>query len=264
MSNGKVVWDADDGNGDMEIFLYDGQNIIQLTDNDVDDLAPDIDGNLIAWFRDGEGVYAFDGLTTQLVSPTPYMYGDHLEVSGNQVSWIGKWQTTSTDGVFVASIDSLPPNADFNGDGRVDIEDIDLLRAAAGSGDATFDMDDDGDVDDNDLAILVEDFVLWSRDGASGMGTAIGDFNLDGSVTAVDLALLQQHYGSTGGWGAGNSNCDDMVDVTDLLWLKVNYGTVVTASGGQVPEPATMGLLGLGGLTLLRRRKRCCAGEASR
>ncbi len=37
----KMVWQAYDGNDD-EIFYYDGTKTIQLTDNDYDDLYPQI------------------------------------------------------------------------------------------------------------------------------------------------------------------------------------------------------------------------------
>ncbi len=43
---GWVVWKSHDGN-DYEIFLYDGNETIQLTDNDIDDESPQI--NMIGW-----------------------------------------------------------------------------------------------------------------------------------------------------------------------------------------------------------------------
>ncbi|KKN81786.1 hypothetical protein LCGC14_0315510, partial [marine sediment metagenome] len=53
----------------------------------------------------------------------------------------------------------------------------------------------------------------------------------------------------------GNANCDALVDGTDLAILKTNFG-FIAPPGGAVPEPVTIGLLSLGGLTLLRRRRR--------
>ena len=63
-------------------------------------------------------------------------------------------------------------------------------------------------------------------------------------------------------YGLGNANCDDVVKATDLAILKTNFGFAATtggsaglAPGGAVPEPMTVGLLSLGGLVLLPRRR---------
>ncbi|KKN66812.1 hypothetical protein LCGC14_0467520, partial [marine sediment metagenome] len=50
----------------------------------------------------------------------------------------------------------------------------------------------------------------------------------------------------------GNANCDAFVDGTDLAILKTNFGFIADPA---VPEPVTIGLLALGGLAMLRRRK---------
>lgn len=48
ISGNQVVWYAYDGN-DTEIFLYDGSDVIQLTNNEVSDIEPQISGDYIAW-----------------------------------------------------------------------------------------------------------------------------------------------------------------------------------------------------------------------
>jgi len=53
----------------------------------------------------------------------------------------------------------------------------------------------------------------------------------------------------------GNANCDAFVDGTDLAILKTSFGFIGSPAGG-VPEPATLSLLALGGMALLRRRSR--------
>ena len=90
-----VVWAANDGN-DSEIFLYDGNETIQLTDNDVDDFSPQISGNKIVWQRDTTGenleIFLYDGNETiQLTDNNtinPYdAFDSSLQISGGNVVW---------------------------------------------------------------------------------------------------------------------------------------------------------------------------------
>ncbi len=140
---------------------------------------------------------------------------------------------------------------DFDGDGDIDADDIDALGAAiqAGSTDTEFDMDGDGDVDSDDFAFHVHNLVDTAL--GEGTGTAFGDFNLDGLVGILDLGLLGDGYNSTNGWANGDANGDGTIGILDLGLLGDNYGY----DGSAIPEPATMSLLGLGAVALLRRRR---------
>ena len=147
---------------------------------------------------------------------------------------------------------------DFDGDGDVDADDIDILCANMGSLDlATYDLDGSGVVDEADMIFHIETLVEYDTDGdgtPDGQGTHQGDFNLDGVVNATDLQLMKSSFGLSGvGYALGNANCDTVVNATDLQILKAKFGLVASA----VPEPATLTMLvlGAGGL-LARRRKR--------
>jgi hypothetical protein len=54
-------------------------------------------------------------------------------------------------------------------------------------------------------------------------------------------------------WQDGDFNLDGVVDISDLAILGTNYGSGTAEA--TVPEPATLTLLGLGALAMIRRRK---------
>ena len=151
---------------------------------------------------------------------------------------------------------------DFDGNGEVNALDIDILCDNMGSLDPVYDLDDgsgtgtpDGVVDEDDMIYHVEKLVEL-QDGSGRLGSKRGDFNLDGFVDGTDLALMKAAFGQPDQtYADGNANCDLLVDGTDLAILKSNMGFIAPTGGG-VPEPVTIGLLALGGLALLRRRRR--------
>jgi len=120
--------------------------------------------------------------------------------------------------------------------------------------------------------------------------TLLGDTNLDGKVDVTDLGNLASSYGAGSGaqWVQGDTNYDGKVDVTDLGNLASNYGgqlasgpsagaaamvagslasVAAGANGAAVPEPASLGLIGVGAIALLgrrNRRKNCPSAAAAR
>ncbi|KKO11150.1 hypothetical protein LCGC14_0016260 [marine sediment metagenome] len=168
--------------------------------------------------------------------------------------WFAEYRVESDDpfALHINVIADLP--GDFNTDGFVDADDIDML--CDNLGDPAFDLDDDGDADEDDMIFLIENLVEWDNGVDNGVGTKRGDFNLDGFVDGTDLALMKTAFGQPlMDYADGNANCDAFVDGTDLAILKTSFGFIGSPAGG-VPEPATLSLLALGGMALLRRRSR--------
>ncbi len=143
--------------------------------------------------------------------------------------------------------------ADFDGDGDADADDIELLRQNIMGGDRRYDVNGDGLCRMDDMEMMIDLLVEWAGPAEQGVGTAMGDFNLDGVVDTTDLTILATNFGSQATWAEGNANYDPMIDTTDLTILATNFGSQATSAA--IPEPASMCLLACGAIGLLRRRR---------
>jgi len=117
---------------------------------------------------------------------------------------------------------------DFNGDGVVDVVDIDFYSGNLGQSaafDPQLDLDNDNDIDLDDLNFHVENYVQSSN---GQTGTLVGDINLDGQVDVLgDAIIVVQNLNSTGpySYGFGDLNADQAVDVLgDAIILITNLG----------------------------------------
>jgi hypothetical protein len=131
------------------------------------------------------------------------------------------------------------------------------------------------------------------------MSTFPGDGNLDGKVDFDDFVLISTHFLANDiNWDHGNFNYDGIVDFNDFVVLSTNFGDGVTGGDGtgataaelaqfnsmatsygistaqiaawdatiaNLPEPASVGLLGMGMMVFLRRGRKskwpCATGR---
>ena len=113
--------------------------------------------------------------------------------------------------------------------------------------DETRDVDSDGQAD---KALFLTGLTLT-------VGTP-GDVNGDDIVDAADYILMKQNWGNASSSSADAAACDldtsGTVDAGDmaLLATALNNATI----GAVTPEPATLALLALGGLAVIRRRRK--------
>ena len=84
-----------------------------------------------------------------------------------------------------------------------------------------------------------------------------GDANGDGLVSADDYASVQANFGNIGAPGIsllGDTNQDRVVSADDYASVQSHFGETGGMGSVPIPEPATLSLLALGGLAILRRR----------
>ncbi len=184
-----------------------------------------------------------DCSTPFLATRKPYAVGDFRgDVAGGRPQTCVNNRCSATGYSCSSDLDCPPPPPTAGAppigwDGVVAVDDIDYCCAMAQTGDwsnidqAVFtdlscDMDGDLDVDQADIAELVQ--VI--------LGTHFGDVDLDGDRDADDQAIVDASVSgpnpciasATCGWADGDTNCDGVVDATDQATFAVlEAGTFV-------------------------------------
>jgi hypothetical protein len=93
VSDGRVVW-SDRVGGDREIFFFDGEEVVQLTDDDVNEFFPRISGSRVVWQvigLDGEDdveIELFDGEESAPLTDNDF-HDQFPQISGKDVVWVG-------------------------------------------------------------------------------------------------------------------------------------------------------------------------------
>lgn len=143
---------------------------------------------------------------------------------------------------------------DFNSDGFCDQQDLDRLSAAAGTTDASLNLDN------SEPPLITEaDIEAWHN-----LSDPIpGDTDYDGDVDSADLNNLAGNWQINANprngllkltsWEGGDLNVDGHVDAADLNLLGQNWLRGVEPAGAPVPEPTGFVIFAMGFWTIGRR-----------
>jgi hypothetical protein len=143
---------------------------------------------------------------------------------------------------------------DFDGNGKVDVDDIDLLQAemAGDRRDLRFDLNKNRNVDLADLSFLVNDVLK----------TWIGDANLDGEFNTTDLveifqaAEYEDEIPRNSTWAEGDWNGDQDFTTRDLVYAFQGAGFEQGPRAAMpVAEPTGLALIAIGIICAVRRRQ---------
>ncbi len=225
-----LVWNIDIGNGppgpifDSTAALYD----LNLT-------LYDVTSNTTLVMESGSTNENTENIWTNLTLGHDYQ----LQVTGNgdpfEWDYGLAWQIISDPFTIIA---------DYSGNGQLEYTDISLLYdavlASIPPSQTQFDLNKDGDIDQQDVDQLVRGIL----------NCQYGDANLDRMINAADLTNLLSHYGHITDWHEGDFNGDRIVNAPDLVRLLANYGfqpsenepAIITATVA-TPEPTSLTIL---------------------
>jgi probable HAF family extracellular repeat protein len=158
---------------------------------------------------------------------------------------IAGWGVNPSGGeeAWMARLEPVPGDPDFNNDGQLNCTDIDALVAeiVAGANGSDFDLTGDG-------LVNIADLNEWRVQGGaanlpSGNPYLVADANLDGAVGGEDFIAWNDHkFTSVAAWCSGDFTADGTVDGQDFdLWNDNKF--LSSDAVNAVPEPSAGVLL---------------------
>ncbi|MDB5292095.1 MAG: hypothetical protein JWL69_3336 [Phycisphaerales bacterium] len=125
-------------------------------------------------------------------------------------------------------------------------------------------------IDGAGTVISRADLNLITSDLISKGKLVLGDANFDGNVDFSDFVALSTHFGQADPhWSDGNFLGDPTIDFADFVALSTHFGAssltraqsaeiaaFAEAHSSAIPEPASVGVCGLGAFGLLARRRK--------
>jgi hypothetical protein len=231
---------------------------IDPDDSGVFDLIANFTGNPDKALEDVDPLTAIDGVE---LGPTEFI-DVTFDVPAGATNLSIRFEALTTWGNEIVAIDdvrvysgSLTAPGDFNGNGSLDVGDIDDLttQSATGAHPPGYDLNDDALVNDADVSVWVRDlFNSW-----------IGDANLDGEFNSSDLVtvLASGTYEAdvASVWSTGDFNGDGRTNSSDLVAALAGGGYELgpRAAVAAVPEPVSGTSMLMGLLLLALPRRRC-------
>ena len=166
----------------------------------------------------------------------------------------GAFDHYDVDNFVLGSGDPSVPG-DYNADGSVDVQDIDLQAIAMNDANPDLGIYDEN----NDGAVNIADRNIWVSTHAS---TWMGDSNFDGAFGSSDLVVVftagKYETDTAAGWAEGDWNGDLKFSSSDLVtaFTDGGYEAGPRAAVAAVPEPSSIVLLMIGSLLMLRVRRK--------
>ncbi|REJ88091.1 MAG: PEP-CTERM sorting domain-containing protein [Planctomycetota bacterium] len=122
ISGANIAWQGPleaSSSDDQEIFFFDGASITQLTDDALNDVAPQLSGSNLVWYGDDgtdSEIFYYDGSVISQITSNSTVDA-HPQISGNNIVWHGwdgnDYEIFHYDGVTTTQITNNNVDDDF-------------------------------------------------------------------------------------------------------------------------------------------------------